>query len=88
MGSSHEVGAGKGIGHATLSHVFQIVIQLFVAGTLVGDFLCQSAQLVILDCHFLCERILVLKMHFNFHCVATVEPGRKGPLFHPVVHLT
>ena len=88
MSSSNEVGAGKSIGHTTLPHVFQIVIQLFVACCLVSDLLCQGAKLVILDRHLLSEGILVLKMHLNFHCVATVEPGGKGPLFHPVVHLT
>lgn len=88
MGSSYEVGASKSISHTTLSHMFQIVIQLFVACSLVSDFLCQGAQLVILDRHFFSEGILVLKMHLDFHCVATIEPGCKGPLFHPVVHLT
>ena len=74
MGSSFEIGAGESIRHSTLSHFFQIVGQVLIARILVSDFLCQGAQLVVLDRHLFSEGILVLKMHLDLHCVATIEP--------------
>ena len=87
MGSSFEIGAGESIRHSTLSHFFQIVGQVLIARILVSDFLCQGAQLVVLDRHLFSEGILVLKMHLDLHCVATIEPRCERPLLHPVVHL-